>query len=180
MKKIFVCLLMVLAGLSTVSAQGTSRRSAEERAEAHAKQVKETAEQLASDFELKDAAKTDFIALYTQYQNEMMEATFGKDGTSRDQERTEPKKMSQMTDEEVTAMIQKSFERQEQQIERSRNRLAVQKKYYSEFGKTLKPKQLLKIFGQPRPRNNGQTGNNGSGRRGPGMPPMGGFGGFGF
>ena len=64
----------------------------------------------------------------------------------------------------------------------------IQKKYYAEFSKTLKPQQLIRIFGQQRPQGQrgqqgnqqGQRGQRGNGGRGGFGGPGGGFGGGGF
>ena len=89
-----------------------------------------------------------------------------------------------MSDEEITNRIKGAFERQEKMIEAMQKRLDVQKKYYAEFGKTLKPQQLMKIFGQQRPsqgQRDGQRGprDGGRGNFGGGRGGFGGNGGFG-
>ena len=120
------------------------------------------------------------MELYTKYQNEMFSLfQFQRRDQNNGEER---KRLSEMTDEEVTARIQEAFARQEQQIEQQKARLEIQKKYYAEFSKTLKPQQLIRIFGQQRPQGQrGQQGNQqgqrGNGGRGGFGGPGGGFGG---
>ncbi len=181
MKKTLIVMAVALLCAGQMNAQ-REQRSPEEMQKARAEMVKQNAERLAKDFDLKDDAKTAFIEKYTQYQNEMF-ADMRPQG-DRQQPQEERKKTSEMSDEEVTALIQSAFERQEKQIEVMQKRLEVQKKYYAEFSQTLTPKQLIRIFGQQRPQgqrqgqgqNQGQRGGFGGGRGGFGGPG-GGFGG---
>lgn len=178
-------LMLAVALFSTAAMAQGERRSGEDRAKMRAEMVKNQAERLAKDFELKDDAKTAFVDLYTQYQNELMAPMGERQRGENAEERGERKKLSEMSDEEITNRIQGAFARQEKAIEAMQKRLEVQKKYYAEFGKTLKPQQLMKIFGQQRPQQGGRDaqrgqrdggrGNFGGGRGGFGGP--GGFGG---
>ncbi|MCR4922124.1 MAG: hypothetical protein K5945_10550 [Bacteroidaceae bacterium] len=184
MKKSIVVMAMALLCAGQVNAQ-RERMNPEEMQKARAEMVKQNAERLAKDFELKDDAKTAFIEKYTQYQNDLF-ADMRPQGNREEGQREERKKTSEMSDEEVTALIQSAFERQEKQIEAMQKRLEVQKKYYAEFSKTLSPKQLIRIFGQQRPQgqrqgqgqNQGQRGGFGGGRGGFGGGGFGGPGGF--
>ena len=185
MKKIVLVMAMALMGVASVKAQD-GQMSDEERAQRRAEIIQQQGEKLAQDMKLSDSEKTSFMELYTKYQNEMMsQFQFQRRDQNEGEER---KKLSEMTDEEVTARIQDWFTRQEQQIEQQKARLEIQKKYYAEFSKTLKPQQLIRIFGQQRPRGQqgqqgqqgqrGQRGNGGfGGNRGGFGGPGGGFGG---
>ena len=186
MKKTLIVMAVALLCAGQMNAQ-REQRSPEEMQKARAEMVKQNAERLAKDFELKDDAKTAFIEKYTQYQNELFADMRPQENRERgEQGQQERKKTSEMSDEEVTALIQSAFERQEKQIEAMQKRLEVQKKYYAEFSQTLTPKQLIRIFGQQRPQgqrggqgqnqNQGQRGGFGGGRGGFGGPG-GGFGG---
>ena len=62
-------LLLAVALFSTAAMAQGERRSNEDRAKMRAEMVKNQAEQLAKDFDLKDDAKTAFVNLYTEYQN---------------------------------------------------------------------------------------------------------------
>lgn len=165
-------LLLAVALFSTAAMAQGERRSNEDRAKMRAEMVKNQAEQLAKDFDLKDDAKTAFVNLYTEYQNELMAPMAERQRGENAEERGERKKLSEMSDEEITNRIKGAFERQEKMIEGMQKRLDVQKKYYAEFGKTLKPQQLMKIFGQQRP-SQGQR----DGQRGPRDGGRGNFGG---
>lgn len=172
MKKSIIVMAMALLCVGQMQAQ-REQRSAEDRQKMAAEMAKNQAERLAKDFDLKDDAKSAFVEKYTQYQYEMF-ANMVQQRPNRDQaQQGERKKTSEMTDEEVAQQIKEYFDRQEKQIETQQKRLAIQKKYYEEFSKTLTPKQLIKIFGQQRPQ--GQR--DGQGQRGQGQGQRGGFGG---
>ena len=181
MKKIVLVMAMALIGVASVKAQD-GQMSDEERAQRRAEMIQRQGEELAKDMKLSDSEKTSFMELYTKYQNELMsQFQFQRRNQNNGEER---KKLSEMTDEEVTARIQEAFARQEQQIEQQKARLEIQKKYYAEFSKTLKPQQLIRIFGQQRPQGQrgqqgqqGQRGQRGNGGRGGFGGPGGGFGG---
>ena len=185
MKKIVLMMAIALMSVASVKAQG-GQMSDEERAQRRAEMIQRQGEELAKDLKLSDSEKTSFMELYTKYQNEMMsQFQFQRRDQNNGEER---KKLSEMTDEEVTARIQEAFARQAQQIEQQKARLEIQKKYYAEFSKTLKPQQLIRIFGQQRPQGQrgqqgnqqGQRGQRGNGGRGGCGGPGGGFGGGGF
>ena len=180
MKKILIMMAMALVCAGQVNAQ-RERMNPEDMAKARGEMVKQNAERLAKDFDLKDDAKTAFIEKYTQYQEELF-GEMRQQGNRGEAQQGERKKTTEMSDEELEKMIKSYFERQEKQIEGMQKRLEVQKKYYAEFSKTLSPKQLIKIFGQQRPQNRqgqGQGQRGGFGGRG-GMGGPGGFGGPGF
>ncbi len=185
MKKIVLVMVMTCMAIASVKAQD-GQVSDEERAQRRAEMIQRQGEELAADFKLSDSEKTSFMELYTKYQNELMSQFQSMRRNQNDGEGR--KKLSEMTDEEVTARIQEAFARQEQQIENQKARLEIQKKYYAEFSKTLKPKQLIRIFGQQRPQGQrgqqggqqGQRGQRGNGGRGGFGGPGGGFGGGGF
>ena len=185
MKKIVLVMVMTCMAIASVKAQD-GQVSDEERAQRRAEMIQRQGEELAADFKLSDSEKTSFMELYTKYQNELMSQFQSMRRNQNDAEGR--KKLSEMTDEEVTARIQEAFARQEQQIENQKARLEIQKKYYAEFSKTLKPKQLIRIFGQQRPQGQrgqqggqqGQRGQRGNGGRGGFGGPGGGFGGGGF
>ena len=179
MKKIVLMMAIALMSVASVKAQG-GQMSDEDRAQRRAEMIQRQGEELAKDLKLSDSEKTSFMELYTKYQNEMFSLfQFQRRDQNNGEER---KRLSEMTDEEVTARIQEAFARQEQQIEQQKARLEIQKKYYAEFSKTLKPQQLIRIFGQQRPQGQrGQQGNQqgqrGNGGRGGFGGPGGGFGG---
>ncbi len=179
MKQKVLVLAMAMMGIVSVNAQ-EEQMSDEDRAQRRAEMIQRQGESLAEDMKLSDEEKTSFMETYTKYQNELMSQLQGRSGNRNEGE--DRKKLSEMTDEEVTARIEEAFSRQEKQIEMQKARLEIQKKYYAEFSKTLKPQQLIRIFGQQRPRGqqNGQNGensrNNQRGQRG-GFGRGGGFGG---
>ena len=182
MKKTII--VAALALLSSVAVSAQERMSAEQREKAIAERIGSAADRMAKDFDLKDDAKTAFVNLYTEYQNELMAPMAERQRGENAEERGERKKLSEMSDEEITNRIKGAFERQEKMIEAMQKRLDVQKKYYAEFGKTLKPQQLMKIFGQQRPsqgQRDGQRGprDGGRGNFGGGRGGFGGNGGFG-
>ena len=175
MKKYF--LVMAMALMSVASGKAQDQTSDEDRARMREEMVKRQTENLVKDLKLSGDEKTAFEELYAKYQNELMsQFQFQRRDRDGDGER---KKLSEMTDEEITARIQEAFDRQEKQIEQQKARLEIQKKYYAEFSKTLKPQQLIRIFGQQRPQ--GQRGDQnqrgGQGGRGGFQGGRGGFGG---
>ena len=177
MKKLFLVVAMALMSVASVKAQG--QMSEEDRARMREEMVKRQTETLVKDLKLSGDEKTAFEELYAKYQNELM-SQFQFQRRDRDGDGDgERKKLSEMSDEEITARIQEAFDRQEKQIEQQKARLEIQKKYYAEFSKTLKPQQLIRIFGQQRQQ--GQRGDqnqrNGQGGRGGFQGGRGGFGG---
>lgn len=170
MKKFCLVMAMALMSVASVKAQG-GQMNEEDRARMREEMVKRQTEALVKDLKLSGDEKTAFEELYAKYQGELME-TFQFQRRDRDSE-GERKKLSEMSDEEITARIQEAFDRQEKQIEQQKARLEIQKKYYAEFAKTLKPNQLIRIFGQQR-----QQGQRGEGQRGDGQRGQGQRGGF--
>lgn len=165
MKKTFLLLMFALLGVSQMQAQ-RGQMSAEERAKMQAEMVQRMTERYVKDLDLKGEEAKAFEATYAKYQAELM-ATYQMPQRSEE----EQKKTTELSDEEIKARIEESFARQEKQIEQQKARLEIQKKYYAEFSKTLSPKQLIRVFGQQRPRQNGSEGQRQGGQR------QGGFGG---
>ena len=189
MKKTLIMAALALACSAAVSAQ--ERTSEEERTKATSERIEKSAERMAKEFGLKDDAKETFTRTYSAYQQEMF-ATNQLQGKRLQRENGEGEE-KKLTDEEATAKIQESLDRQEQQIQTLQKRLEVQKKYAAELGKVLTPQQVLKVLTPQRGqggRGQGQRGNNGDGERrggfdggsrgGFGGGPRGGFGGPGF
>lgn len=179
---------MALVAMVSVSASAQEQRqrlSDEEMAARRAEMVQKQAEKLAKDMDLSDDAKTQFVSLYTEYQEALQQAREANRGEQPEQaqDRSE-KKQKELTDEEATQRIEQQFARQEAQIAQSQAALEVQKQYYAKFQETLTPQQLLKIFGQQQRMGNRQQGGmqggpQGGGRQGgmPGGPGEGGMGG---
>lgn len=165
MKKTFLMMAFILLGISQMQAQ-RGQMSAEEREKMQAEMVQRMTERFVKDLDLKGEVATAFEATYAKYQAELM-ATY--EMTPRQEQ--EQKKTSELSDEEIKARIEEAFARQEKQIEQQKARLEIQKKYYAEFSKTLTAKQLIRIFGQQRPRQNSMNGQGGQ---------RGGFGGGNF
>ncbi|MCD8266065.1 MAG: hypothetical protein LUC33_02815 [Prevotellaceae bacterium] len=176
---------MALVALVSVSASAQEQRqrlSDEEIAAKRAEMVQKQADKLAKDMSLSDDAKTQFVALYTEYQEALAAAREQNRGEQPEQagDRSE-KKQKELTDEEATERIQQQFARQEAQIAQSQAALDVQKQYYAKFQETLTPQQLLKVFAQQQRGNRGQGGPQGGpqggGRQGgmPGGPGEGGM-----
>ncbi len=127
---------------NTASAQRFSQEEMEAR---RAQMVEQQAERMAKDLDLKGDAKTSFVALYKEYQNELMSTQQRQRGQQRQDGQSDRKKL---TDEEAQKQIDEYFARQESQIVQQQKRLEVEKKYYEEFKKTLTVQQLAKVFRQ--------------------------------
>ena len=178
----------MLMSFVTVSAQ--QEMSEEERAKAINERIEKAAERMAKDFELKGDKKETFVATYVAFQKEMFATNASQ--AQRPAQQAEEKKSDELTDEEATAKIQETLERQEQQIATMQKRLEVQKQYSEKFAEVLTPQQILKVIapqrGQRQRGQNGDSANGGGNRQrggfgGPGGGfggPGGGFGGPGF
>ncbi len=160
----------------SMSAQGQRQRlGAEEIAKLRAEQVQKQADRLAKDLDLKDDAKANFVAMYTDYQNALADVRM----VARDEDREDAdadrdnRKEKDLTDEEATKRLEEVFARQEEQIEQSKKSLEVTREYYAKFKETLTPQQLLKVFSQQQRGGRGGRGGQGGEQGG----PMGGQGG---
>lgn len=101
------------------------------------------ADRLIKEMNLDASAKDDFVGLFKKYQSELL----GVNSLDRQRVSLDAQiKEKELTDADANKRIQNQFARQEQQIENSKKRLEIQKKYIEEFSKILSPKQLMKIF----------------------------------
>lgn len=138
--------LLTLLSLTSAYAQ---RPGNADRQQMREEMTEKQATRLAKDFELKDDAKTEFIKQYKAYQQELR-------GENRERQQRQgevqgrPDGQKKLTDEQAKKRIERYFERQEQQIANMQRRLAVDRKYYEQFSKTLTPQQLTRIFSQQR------------------------------
>ena len=171
--------LLVLSLVTIMSMSAMAQRNQENMQARRAEMISTMADRVAKDLNLKDEAKTQFVATYKAYQEEL----FGTYQTGRNQgQRGERQNDKKLTDEEAQKQVEQYFERQEQQIKQQQARLEIEKKYLAEFQKTLTPQQVAKIFAprqQMGMRQGGMQGGRGFGGQG-GMRPGGGFGGGGF
>ena len=171
--------LLVLSLVTIMSMSAMAQRNQENMQARRAEMISTMADRVAKDLNLKDEAKTQFVATYKAYQEEL----FGTYQTGRNQgQRGERQNDKKLTDEEAQKQVEQYFERQEQQIKQQQARLEIEKKYLAEFQKTLTPQQVAKIFTQRQQmgmRQGGMQGGRGFGGQG-GMRPGGGFGGGGF
>lgn len=171
--------LLVLSLVTIMSMSAMAQRNQENMQARRAEMISTMADRVAKDLNLKDEAKTQFVATYKAYQEEL----FGTYQTGRNQgQRGERQNDKKLTDEEAQKQVEQYFERQEQQIKQQQARLEIEKKYLAEFQKTLTPQQVAKIFAQRQQmgmRQGGMQGGRGFGGQG-GMRPGGGFGGGGF
>ena len=172
MKKILVLSLVTMMSLSAMA-----QRSQENMQARRAEMISTMADRVAKDLNLKDDAKTQFVATYKAYQEELM-GTYQIGRNQGQGQRGERQNDRKLSDEEAQKQVEQYFERQEQQIKQSQARLEIEKKYLAEFQKTLTPQQLAKVFTQRQQmgmRQGGQGGRNFGGQGG--MRPGGGFGG---
>lgn len=176
MKKVFFLLLLTFSAM--VANAQRPQMSREDMEKMRAERVQKQAEKMAKDFELKDDAKANFIALYTEYNNALVAVQM--EGRNHQRTQQEPKK--KLSDEEAQKQVDEFFARQEQQVAQSQKRLDVMKTYRAEFQKILTPQQMAKVFTQQQQRQGqwqgqgGQRPNYGGGQRGGGNYG-GGFGG---
>ena len=161
-------MFVALVALFTLSAQA-QRPNQEEMKERRAQMIAQQAEKLAKECDLKDEAKTQFVATYKAYQDELQSTQRNRQWQRNGQQTAEKKKLS---DEEAQKQVQDYFTRQEENIAQLQKRLEVEKKYLAEFQKTLTPQQLAKIFRQRQQNMGGMQ--NGQRQYG---PRQGGFGG---
>lgn len=170
MKKTLIAMTLMAMTTMTAMAQRPSREDMQQR---RTEMAEKQAERLAKDFDLKDDAKTQFIATYKAYRAELQAAQPERQRPETNDGQEVKKK--KMTDEEAQKKVDEYFARQEQQIANQQKRLEVEKKFYAEFKKTLTPQQLAKVFTAQRQRQGGQQRPGGFGGHGGGRP--GGFGG---
>ena len=174
-KQIALSLLMFTLTCFMPTQAAAQRPDGEEMKGRRAEMIEQLAERLAKDMDLKGDAKSEFIAQYKMYQNELQATQSGRRGMLNPNADREKKKLS---DEEAQNLVDEYFSRQEQQIAQQQKRLEVEKKYYAEFKKTLTPQQLAKIFRQRQNMRQGGQGPRQGGFGGPqGGPRQGGFGG---
>ena len=174
MKKTCVWLLTLWMGMSTVAI--AQNESATDRAQMRAEMVKKQAEKLAKDLGLADDAKTNFVTLYSQYQNDLMRKPSTASGQKKEDAGDEEKK--ELTDVEANERVDAFFAQQEEMIVQMQKRLEVQKQYRTEFAKILTPQQMAKVFSRQGNGNRGGAGANGRpgwGGNRPNMPRQGGF-----
>lgn len=173
-------IMLALVAMISMSAMAQDRPNREEMQARRAQAVEQQAEKLAKDFDLKGDAKTNFVATYKAYQNELVEVQMQgrqrQQGQGRDRnEQTDAKKL---TNEQATQRLTEYFSRQEEQIAQQVKRLEIEKKYAAELAKTLTPQQLVTVFAQ-RNNNNQRQGGQGQRQGGFGGGNRGGFGGQG-
>ena len=180
MKKSIIILTlatMFFGSVNNTNAQDNTERESR-RSEMRARQT----ERLIRDLKLTDEQKAKFEPIYQSYQSEMAALRTPRTGSDAPaQQGTQDKK--ELTDEAATARLQEIFNRQEEQIRQSQQRLDIQKRYCPQFAEFLTPQQLLRVF-QPQqnrgPQQGGRGGFGGQGGRGGfGGGPRGGFGGQG-
>ena len=154
-KSLFLIALatMFFAGINNTNAQNDNERRGR-IAEFRARQT----EQLIKDLNLNDEQKTQFEAVYKNYQEELIALRQERGQEASDQ-------TQDLTDEQATARLQEVFDRQAQQIQQSQMRLDIQKKYCSEFSAFLTPQQLLKVFTPQMNRNQQRNGRGGLSRQ---------------
>ncbi len=120
----------------------------EERQKMQVERVKKMAERKADDMKLEGDKKSDFVAMYLQYQNDLMNAH--RKLMENRQRSQNPEEKKTLTDEEAKAKVDQFFAQQEKQVQAAQARLAVHKKYYIAFSKTLTPQQLAEVFSEQR------------------------------
>lgn len=151
MKKVGLSVAIILS-LWLAMPVNAQRENQSQREEMVARQT----ERLVKELNLSGSAKDEFVGVYKRYQSELVGVTL--QDRQRQQVSSEIKEKD-LTDIDAEKRIQSQFERQEQQIEASKKRLEIQRKYYEEFSKTLSPKQLMKIFAPLRTNRNTGSGN---------------------
>ena len=151
MKKVGLSAAIILS-LWLAMPVNAQRENQSQREEMVARQT----ERLVKELNLSGSAKDEFVGVYKRYQSELVGVTL--QDRQRQQVSSEIKEKD-VTDTDAEKRIQSQFERQEQQIEASKKRLEIQRKYYEEFSKTLSPKQLMKIFVPLRTNRNTGSGN---------------------
>ncbi len=180
--------LLFGSALNTNAQENNDRES--RRAEMRTKQM----ERVVKNLKLSDEQRTKFEPIYTSYQDELfaLMAPKGKmdGGKKADAKKKgkDKKDKEELTDAEAAERLQQVFDRQAEEIQKSQQRLDIQKKYCAQFSSFLTPQQLLRLF-QPRGqqrngRQQGRSAQNGRGGRGGrggnqgmGTGPRGGFGG---
>lgn len=171
-------LIIAALGLMAVGqVQAQDEQTDESREAKRTELIAKSGERLAKSFSLEGDAKASFLATYTAYQQEMFATNERRERTAEARQQDgEGKK--ELTDEQATERIEANLKRQEQQAGQLQKRLEIQKRYYAEFQKTLKPVQILKAMFPQRARQQGQQQNQDGFRRG-GFGGPGGPGGFG-
>lgn len=168
-------LIVAALGLMAVGqVQAQDGQTDESREARRTELIAKSGERLAKSFSLEGDAKTSFLATYAAYQQEMFATNERRERTA-EARRQDGEGKKELTDEQATERIEANLKRQEQQAGQLQKRVEIQKRYYAEFQKTLKPAQILKaMFPQhARQQQGGQQNQGGFG--GPGGP--GGFGG---
>ena len=162
---------MLFGSVNNTNAQDNTERESR-RSEMRARQT----ERLIRDLKLTDEQKAKFEPLYQSYQSEMAALRTPRTGAEASaQQGTRDKK--ELTDEAATARLQEIFNRQEEQLRQSQQRLDIQKKYCPQFAEFLTPQQLLRVFQPQQNRGRQQGGRGQGGPRGGQGGPRGGFGG---
>lgn len=176
MKRMLIVAALSLMAVGQVQAQ--DEQTDESREAKRTELIAKSGERLAKSFSLEGDAKESFLATYAAYQQEMF-ATNGRRERTAEARRQDGEGKKELTDEQATERIEANLKRQEQQAGQLQKRLEIQKRYYAEFQKTLKPVQILKaMFPQRARQQQGQQQNQGGFRRG-GFGGPGGPGGFG-
>lgn len=169
---LFTFIAALAGSIHNTNAQDRNDRS-ERRTEMRARQT----ERLMKDLKLTDEQKPKFEAIYKRYLEELSAVR----GEGRDERSNTDTKEKDLTDAEATAQLNKVFENQAEQIQKSQLRLDIQKKYCAELSSLLTPQQLLRVFRQQNMLRQGGNRQGGQGGRGGfGGPRGGGFGGGGF
>ena len=141
----------VLAGTGCVQAQQHNNADMTERMQ---QMQAKRAERLADELKLQGEARVTFMATYGQFQAELLKLMVAE----REAEmQATKKKIDDLTDAEAEERVKSLFDRKTQQIVNAYNRLAIEKKYYDEFAKTMTNKQLLKIVEQDAMRRSGRV-----------------------
>ena len=168
MKKMLIMLALSLLAVGQTRAQ--EENASEGRAQKRAEMIQKSGERLAKTFGLESAARDSFLAIYTEYQNEMFATNEHKPRTKADAEKTDDGK-KELTDEQAKQRIEENLQRQQRQVEQLQQRLEIQTRYYPRFTGVLTPAQTLKAMFPQRPRPQGNS------QQGGGQNPRGGFGG---
>ncbi len=184
-KSIFTLALTALlfGGALNTNAQDNNDRESR-RAEMRAKQM----ERVIKDLKLSDEQRAKFEPVYAKYQEELsaLMTQKGKKDDGKNGEKKDKKEKEELTDAVATARLQQLFDRQADEIQKSQQRLDIQKKYCAQFSGFLTPQQLLRVFqtreNHQRRQQNGNMQNGRAGRGGFGGQqgmggPRGGFGG---
>ncbi len=147
-------MLMFLMGTGIMAR--AQENGGEERQKMQVERVRKQAERKADAMKLEGDKKSDFVATYLQYQNDLMNC-YRKLMDKRQKPQNPEEEKKALTPEEAKARVDQFFEQQEMQVQAAQARLAVHKKYYAAFSKTLTPQQLAEVFqNERRPMQMGQ------------------------